>query len=210
MISRLSPVYWKASQIMSRPTTLATSAKRMHAIACSNILMSPHWKALAAHTYRWQCGPLALSWPTYRTPRRACCNSSTGLETYFTNSFMTLDPYTRRNLELFETGRGGSVKGSLLWVLDHTRTPMGGRLLRRWISQPLLDISILQQRQQAISELLNDTLAASPPLGRLKRAGDLERLINRVRQRIATPRDLVALATGLHTAAEVTRQPLSR
>ncbi len=126
-----------------------------------------------------------------------------GLETYFTNSFMTLDPYTRRNLELFETGRGGSVKGSLLWVLDHTRTPMGGRLLRRWIGQPLLDISILQQRQQAISELLNDTLLQARLSEGLKRVGDLERLINRVRQRLATPRDLVALATGLHTAAEV-------
>ncbi|BCL80408.1 DNA mismatch repair protein MutS [Ktedonobacteria bacterium brp13] len=126
-----------------------------------------------------------------------------GLETYFTNSFMTLDHYTRRNLELFETGRGGSVKGSLLWVLDHTRSPMGGRLLRRWIGQPLLDIIILQQRQQAISELLNDTLLQARLAEGLKKAGDLERLINRVRQKIASPRDLVALANGLRAAIEV-------
>lgn len=126
-----------------------------------------------------------------------------GLETYFTNSFMTLDHYTRRNLELFETGRGGSVKGSLLWVLDHTRSPMGGRLLRRWIGQPLLDIAILQQRLQAISELLNDTLLQARLAEGLKKAGDLERLINRVRQKIASPRDLVALANGLRAAIEV-------
>ena len=126
-----------------------------------------------------------------------------GLETYFTNSFMTLDHYTRRNLELFETGRGGSVKGSLLWVLDHTRSPMGGRLLRRWIGQPLLDITILQQRQQAIGELLNDTLLQARLAEGLKKAGDLERLINRVRQKIASPRDLVALANGLRAAIEV-------
>ena len=77
---------------------------------------------------------------------------------------MTLDPYTRRNLELFESGRSGSVKGSLLWVLDKTRSPMGGRLLRRWIGQPLLDLEILQQRQQTIGELLGNTLlqARSP------------------------------------------------
>lgn len=126
-----------------------------------------------------------------------------GLETYFTNTYMTLDHYTRRNLELFETGRGGSVKGSLLWVLDHTRTPMGGRLLRRWIGQPLLDIAILQQRQQAISELFDDTLLQARLAEGLKKAGDLERLINRVRQKIATPRDLVALANGLRAAVEV-------
>lgn len=125
------------------------------------------------------------------------------LETYFTNGFMTLDPYTRRNLELFETGRGGSVKGSLLWVLDRTRTPMGGRLLRRWIGQPLLDIPILLKRQEAISELFGDTLLQARLTEGLKKAGDIERLINRVRQRIASPRDLIALANGLRAAAEV-------
>ena len=116
---------------------------------------------------------------------------------------MTLDPYTRRNLELFETGRSGSTKGSLLWVLDRTRSPMGGRLLRRWIGQPLLDLVVLQQRQQAINELLQDTLLQARLGEALKKAGDIERLINRVRQRIATPRDLVALANGLRAAAEV-------
>ncbi|GCE06207.1 DNA mismatch repair protein MutS [Dictyobacter aurantiacus] len=126
-----------------------------------------------------------------------------GLETYFTDGFMTLDPYTRRNLELFETGRGGSVKGSLLWVLDRTRTPMGGRLLRRWIGQPLLDITILSKRQEAISELLGDTLLQARLTEGLKKAGDIERLINRVKQRIASPRDLVALAAGLRAASEV-------
>ena len=67
---------------------------------------------------------------------------------------MTLDPHTRRNLELFESGRSGSVKGSLLWVLDRTRSPMGGRLIRRWIGQPLLDIAQLELRQATIAELL--------------------------------------------------------
>src|SRR5437764_1069185 len=127
----------------------------------------------------------------------------TSLETYSTHAFMTLDTHTRRNLELFETGRSGSVKGSLLWVLDKTRSPMGGRLIRRWISQPLLDIGTLQQRQQVIGELLGNTLLQARLAEDLKRAGDIERLINRVRQRIATPRDLVALASGLRAAAKV-------
>ncbi len=127
----------------------------------------------------------------------------TSLETYYTNSFMTLDPHTRRNLELFESGRTGSIKGSLLWVLDKTRSPMGGRLMRRWIGQPLLDIQVLHHRQQIISELLTDTLTQARLAEGLKKAGDIERLINRVRQRIATPRDLVALAGGLRAAADV-------
>ncbi len=135
--------------------------------------------------------------------QKALAPQLTSLETYYTNGFMTLDPHTRRNLELFESGRSGTVKGSLLWVLDKTRTPMGGRLMRRWIGQPLLDIGILQQRQQVISELLENTLLQARLAESLKKAGDIERLINRVRQRIATPRDLVALASGLRAAAEV-------
>jgi DNA mismatch repair protein MutS len=125
------------------------------------------------------------------------------LETYYVDGYMTLDPYTRRNLELFETGRSGSSKGSLLWVLDKTRCPMGGRLLRRWLSQPLLDITLLQQRQQIIGELLDDSLLQARLAEGLKKAGDVERLIHRVRQRIASPRDLVALANGLRAAAEI-------
>ncbi len=132
----------------------------------------------------------------------------TSLETYFVSEYMTLDPHTRRNLELFESGRNGTVKGSLLWVLDRTRSPMGGRLIRRWIGQPLLDIGILQRRQEIIGELLSDTLLQARLAEGLKKTSDIERLINRVRQRIATPRDLVALAAGLRAAAEV-RESLS-
>ncbi|HEU0001403.1 MAG TPA: DNA mismatch repair protein MutS [Ktedonobacteraceae bacterium] len=126
----------------------------------------------------------------------------TALETYYTNAYMTLDPHTRRNLELFESGRTASVKGSLLWVLDKTRSPMGGRLMRRWIGQPLLDIATLQHRQQITGELLTDTLTQARLAESLKKAGDIERLANRARQRIASPRDLVALAGGLRAAAD--------
>src|SRR5258707_667890 len=127
----------------------------------------------------------------------------TALETYFINEYMTLDPHPRRNLELFESGRNGTVKASLLWVLDKTRSPMGGRLIRRWIGQPLLDLTILQRRQEIIGELLGETLLQARLAEGLKQTSDIERLINRVRQRIATPRDLVALAGGLRAANEV-------
>jgi DNA mismatch repair protein MutS len=127
----------------------------------------------------------------------------TSLETYSVAEFMTLDAHTRRNLELFESGRSGSSKGSLLWILDKTRSAMGARLLRRWIGEPLLDIETLQARQQIISELLTDTFTQARLAEALKKAGDMERLMNRVRQRIATPRDIVGLASGLQAAAEI-------
>src|SRR5207245_2230892 len=95
----------------------------------------------------------------------------TSLETYSITGFMTLDPHTRRNLELFESGRSGSVKGSLLWVLDKTRSPMGGRLIRRWLGQPLLDRGILEQRQQVIGELLGNTLLQARLAEALKKTG---------------------------------------
>jgi DNA mismatch repair protein MutS len=127
----------------------------------------------------------------------------TSLETYLVSEYMTLDPHTRRNLELFENGRNGTIKGSLLWVLDRTRSPMGGRLIRRWIGQPVLDLAILQRRQEIIGELLTDPVLQARLAEGLKKASDIERLVNRVRQRIATPRDLVALAGGLRAAAEI-------
>jgi DNA mismatch repair protein MutS len=80
---------------------------------------------------------------------------------------------------------------------------MGGRLLRRWLGQPLLSLTEIQQRQEIIGELLGDTLLQARLAEALKKAGDVERLINRVRQRIATPRDLIALATGLRAAADL-------
>src|SRR5262249_23870950 len=125
------------------------------------------------------------------------------LETYSTSGFMSLDAHTRRNLELFESGRGGEVRGSLLGVLDVTRTPMGGRLLRRWLAEPLLDLARLRQRHDSVAAALGDTtlrLRLAPALGKV---GDLERLSNRVLQRIATPRDLVALAAGLRAVEQI-------
>jgi DNA mismatch repair protein MutS len=127
----------------------------------------------------------------------------TALETYSASGFMTLDAHTRRNLELFESGRSGGVRGSLLWVLDATSTPMGGRLLRRWLAEPLLDLERLRRRQDAVAAGTSDIALRARLMPLLSRVGDLERLINRVVQRIAMPRDLVALAQGLAAVDEL-------
>ena len=117
------------------------------------------------------------------------------LSTYSTESFMTLDAQTRRNLELFQSSRLGLTAGSLLSVIDLTKTPMGGRLLKKWLGQPLLDIKQLERRQQTVACFMSPQRAEVINL--LSKLGDVERLINRVRAGIATPRELVSLRRSL-------------
>ncbi|HEU0166284.1 MAG TPA: DNA mismatch repair protein MutS, partial [Chloroflexota bacterium] len=120
----------------------------------------------------------------------------TELRTYSSDGFMTLDQYSRRNLELTRTARG-ERQGSLLDALDRTRTPMGARLLAHWLAMPLLDVTELTQRQELIQGFVESGIA-SVEIGRLLgRLPDLERLANRCLQRIASPRDLAALRGAL-------------
>ncbi len=121
----------------------------------------------------------------------------TSLSTYSTESFMALDVQTQRNLELFQSSRTGSVAGSLLSVLDATKTAAGGRLLKKWLGQPLLDIKELNKRQDAIEWFAERTLARRQVTSLLGDMADLERLINRVRGGIALPRELVSLRGSL-------------
>ena len=127
----------------------------------------------------------------------------TSLYTYSTDSFMVLDPQTRRNLELYEGGRWGDVTASLLSVLDRTKTSIGGRLLRRWLGQPLLDVDEIVRRQAAVSWFHRSDLRRGRVTALLEQVSDLERLINRVRGNVANPRDLVALRMTLETAPRV-------
>ena len=125
------------------------------------------------------------------------------LYTYSTDSYMVLDTQTRRNLELFEGGRWGDPKASLLSVLDRTQTSMGGRLLRRWVGQPLVDVQRLVRRQDAVSWFHRSALRLRRVSSVLGEISDMERLVNRVRGQTATPRDLVALGVSLGTAPQL-------
>ncbi len=120
----------------------------------------------------------------------------TSLRHYSLNEFMTLDAATRRNLELTETLRG-EVKGSLLGVLDDTVTPMGKRLLRQWVSQPLLDLPKIQNRQNGVEFFFSSGMLRAELRAALKPLADLERLTNRILSGHAQPRDLVALRETL-------------
>jgi DNA mismatch repair protein MutS len=123
------------------------------------------------------------------------------LRTYSTGAYMALDAHTRRNLELTRGARGGAVEGSLLAVLDATHTPMGGRLLRRFLGQPLLDLPAIEARQAAVRTFVERRALRADVLGRLAAFGDLERLTSRVLQGVAGARELLALRAILNAVA---------
>jgi DNA mismatch repair protein MutS len=129
--------------------------------------------------------------------RRAALTQIVELRTYQTADYMLLDVATKRNLELAERARGGSARGSVLGVIDRTKTPGGARLLRRWLSQPLLDLTGLTARLDAVEEFVRDTACRAGVREQLGRSRDLERLIVRIGQGIATPKDLIALKATL-------------
>jgi DNA mismatch repair protein MutS len=118
------------------------------------------------------------------------------LRVYSLGEFMMLDAATRRNLELTETLRG-ETRGSLLGVLDQTVTPMGKRLVRQWVSQPLLDRNQIRQRLDGVEYFVHNSMLRTELRGVLKPLADLERLSNRILSGHAQPRDLVALKDSL-------------
>ena len=129
----------------------------------------------------------------------------TALRLYTTDSFMVLDQFTRRNLELTETIRTRKEQGSLLGVLDRTVTAMGARLLRSWINQPLLDIQRLNARLDAVAALAGDEIFRAELRGALKTVSDIERLTNRLLIGRAGPRDLIGLRTSLDAIPVIRR-----
>ena len=135
--------------------------------------------------------------------QRSSVGQITTLYTYSTADYMVLDAQTRRNLELYEGGRWGVVSASLLSMLDATRTSMGGRLLRRWIGQPLLDVERLLRRQDSVEWFHRSALRRERVVMLLEEVSDMERLVNRVRGHSATPRDLVSLANSLDAAPKI-------
>ncbi len=116
---------------------------------------------------------------------------------YVTGKYMMLDSSTRRNLELCETLREKQKRGSLLWVLDKTRTAMGARTLRKYVEQPLIDKGEIVKRLDAVEELVNNAICREEIREYLNPVYDLERLMSRITYQSANPRDLTAFKTSL-------------
>ena len=132
----------------------------------------------------------------YETQKNTLDNL-TKITPYRSGGYMIIDSATNSNLELIETLREKQKKGSLLWVLDKTKTAMGARLMRNWIEQPLIEKKKITARQDAVEELYNDMITREEIREYLNAVYDLERLVTRISYRTANPRDLIAFKTSL-------------
>lgn len=147
----------------------------------------------------YACGTIAagaLLRYLYETQKNDLGNLS-AIHPYSTGKYMIIDSSTRRNLELVETLREKQKRGSLLWVLDKTKTAMGARTLRAYVEQPLIDKTEIELRQEAIGELNDHVITREELREYLNPIYDLERLITRVTYRTANPRDLIAFKNSI-------------
>ena len=122
---------------------------------------------------------------------------------YSTNDFMLLDVSTRRNLELTETMRDNSRRGSLLWVIDKTKTAMGARLLRKWVEQPLINSADINKRLDAVEELKDDFFKREEIKDVLSTMHDFERIMGRIVYKTANARELVNLKNSIENLPQL-------
>ena len=138
-----------------------------------------------------------------KTHQRSALKTIPTLKTYSTQAFMSLDQQTSRNLEIFSSGREGSQESSLYSILDKTQTPMGGRLLRKWLGQPLLELDLLEKRQKAVEWFIKDPIRREQIAKILTSISDIERLTTKVKMGTAGPRDLTGLGNSLEVIPEL-------
>ena len=129
--------------------------------------------------------------------QKTALRQMTSIRPYTADTFLMIDSGSRRNLELVETLREKRKKGSLLWVLDKTRTAMGARLLRAYVEQPLIDKDEIEERLTAVEELNNNPMLRDEIREYLGPVYDLERLISRITYQSANPRDMLAFSSSL-------------
>ena len=132
--------------------------------------------------------------PAVEDGRRSISHLTNELELIEGGKYMELDWAARRSLELTSSLRTGEKRGSLLWVLDHTRTPMGARMLRSWVEMPLLSLTAIRRRLAAVSELAGDNVLRQELMAALDGISDMQRVVSRTVYQTANARDLVALA----------------
>ena len=145
-------------------------------------------------TSQTACGALLLY--LYETQKNSLSNL-TKIVPYHSGGYMILDIATRRNLELTQTLREKQKKGTLLWVLDKTKTAMGARMLRSWLEQPLIEKKRIIKRQNAVQELYSDMITREELREYMSAIYDMERLVTKISYHTANPRDLIAFKTSI-------------
>ena len=181
--------YWYENEVASQMLLDHFGVKTLEGFGCAGLSLAVSAAGAAVHYIQ--------------ETQKSGLGQITGLSTYSAESYMALDVQTQRNLEIFQASRTGAVPGSLLSAIDLTRTAGGGRLLKRWLGQPLLDIKELNQRQDASDWFSDHTLARTRTISLLGDVSDLERLTNRIRGAVAIPRELVTLRRGLGMIPEI-------
>ncbi|MGB6837749.1 MAG: DNA mismatch repair protein MutS [Dehalococcoidia bacterium] len=171
----------------------------------AEMLLREHFQVASSEAFGLRGQPQAVAaagavLQYLRENQKACLGYLSGLSTYSPTGFMALDANTVRNLEIFAGGRDGRREGSLLGTLDLTGTAMGARLLRRWLGQPLLDISNILRRQELVEHVFGSAVRRERLQRLLGGMPDLERLCGRAGSAMATPREVVALRRGLELA----------
>lgn len=174
---------------------------------CSDTLLN-HFRITTLESFGLDRSPLAvraagaiISYVS--ASRKSALAQLASLTSNRLDDYMPLDIQTIRNLELFQAGRNGSQEHSLLSVIDFTKTPMGGRLLKRWLGQPLVTVSQVQDRLDAVEAMYSSEIVRRSVILALSHINDIERLVNRVRGRIATPRDVLALRRSLEAVSAI-------
>ncbi len=215
-INRLAPrelilsETWSNEIIMDGSPTITKVDEQQFHPRWSNDILKAHFKVKSLQSYGCEQLPLAVQSAAaiieyIRHHQNQALAGITSLQTYSTGSFMILDEQTRKNLELFVGGRWDSKEASLFSILNRTSTPMGGRMLKRWLGQPLLDLDELIERQESVDWFSTNPLRRYKITSLLKSMSDLERLSTKVLNGNATPRDLSGISKSLRVVPEMTQ-----
>ena len=177
----------------------------------SQALLKSHFHVTSLESFGCDNLPLAtqaagavLSY--VKTHQKDAISSIKTLRTYSIDEFMLIDQQTRRNLELFAGGKWDTKQTSLFSVLDQTKTSMGSRMLKKWISQPLIDIKKIIDRQNVITTLLINYIETEKIIEILKGISDLERLSTKLIRGKASPRDLLGISKSLKNSKEMKKK----
>jgi DNA mismatch repair protein MutS len=168
----------------------------------SKAILLEHFRVTSLDGYGCSNLPLAIrssgSIIQYiRENQKGALTQVISLSTYSTEAFMVVDVQTQNNLELFRSSRSENTESALLSVLDLTKTAMGGRLLRKWIGQPLLETTEIEKRLDRIEWFFTNNFKRNQITNHLNDMADLERLINRIKGNTTSPRELISLKHGL-------------
>lgn len=213
-ISRLYPKELIVSSKINYPgiesldTYISSIEDNSFDLNIANELLTSHFGVKSLESFGCNDLPLAIQaagaiLEYVRTHQKDTLAGIKTLRAYSTNEFMIIDHQTRRNLELFAGGKWNQTSGSLFSVLDKTTTAMGSRLLRKWISQPLIDVIDIKKRQSIIEILLKNHSETEKIRNILKNISDLERLSTKLIRGNASPRDLLGISKSLKNYTEI-------